>query len=312
MSSNQFDKATSDEIPAKLPQDEVLHSESRVATTPEVIPAISSIEPETKTQNWIFAKDKKILSEIKFALYMIGVLIFASIEVCIFFPSAIFPLIVFGVCAFVIATFGAVLFWGSKLEISGKDEKTVLDTISGSEVSHVGKLCDQLSIGNHSSGSKVFVGESFLPIMQTVTVQTLTQLLPKLQASDSHRLNNAQREKLLYQLTRRKAHYDPAHIRFQVAILNALERIGVEADLPKVMEIAYPHQNVVDLIVQTAAQECLPLLQTRIANEKERTQLLRASSFTTLGTDELMRPAKGSNDAKPDILLRAVDEIERP
>lgn len=310
MTQMEFDKGTDSELPAKLSLDDIPASKSLVATIPEAKPAISSTELTNKIPYSIRAEDKKILSRIKLLLYTIGVLILAFIEVCIFFPSAIFPLIAFGVCAFIAAPFGAVLFFGSKLKISEKDEKTVLDSISRSEVNQIGTLCNQLSTGNHTEDAMGFSGKSFLSTIQTEIVATLTQLLPKLQASDSHRLNKGQREKLRYQLTKRKAHYDPAHIRFQVAILKALERIGVEEDLPTLIEIAYPNKNVVDLVVQTAAQECLPLLKARIASEKERTQLLRASSFTTLGTDELLRPARGCEDAEPDTLLRPSDRIE--
>ncbi len=142
--------------------------------------------------------------------------------------------------------------------------------------------------------------------------ESLVQNLPDFPASDSHILERTQRNALCLELLRRELAREPDYIEFQIVVLKALQRIGVARDMPIVQLLAEETVEHFDQSAVLAARECLPYLQARAKSETERTQLLRASSFTTLGTNELLRPAKGSQDKDGRTLLRSVGEEENP
>ena len=116
---------------------------------------------------------------------------------------------------------------------------------------------------------------------------SLANLLPRLTPNDARLLKKKQKEVLRRQLARRMGLYDPAFYKLQVSILKAFERIGDKEDLEIVESLVDPAQHIFDSRVRDAALECLPCLRARIADTEAKNVLLRASSFTTLGTDEL-------------------------
>ena len=144
--------------------------------------------------------------------------------------------------------------------------------------------------------------------IQCAARTSLMKILPKLNANDSELLDKFQRQLLINQLSLKQFAISPAYIKFQCAVLKAYEQIGGAEEKAIVQELA--NSQTYAPSVRVAANSCLPYLDIRIAEERERHQLLRASSFTTLGTDELLRPVKGSADSEPETLLRPVQEEE--
>ena len=136
---------------------------------------------------------------------------------------------------------------------------------------------------------------------------SLAKLLPRLTTNDARLLKKKQKEVLRRQLARRMGLYDPAFYKLQVSILKAFERIGDKEDLEIVESLVDPAQHIFDSRVRDAALECLPFLRARIADTEAKNVLLRASSFTTLGTEELLRPVSGSEDSDTSKLLRPLE-----
>lgn len=156
--------------------------------------------------------------------------------------------------------------------------------------------------------------------LRAVVTEALTNLLPRLQASNADLLTHNQRSQLckmlrvpadnvLYQdvfdLIRGKRSDWRADL--QVAILKAFEQVGDGRCLSIVQSLAEdaarsPGQKR----VRSAAQECLPFLQARSAHEQASQTLLRASNAHETGPDVLLRPAVAvGSDANPAQLLRS-------
>ncbi len=139
--------------------------------------------------------------------------------------------------------------------------------------------------------------------------QALTRLLPRLKASDAHLLREPQRVILRGILAGKgyisfAKYYDAEFI---ISILKAFEQVGDWKSLPYVQQLAqgakWPH-------VRTAANECLPYLQALAEKQKPGENLLRASSASEaagVAPDTLLRPAVGTEEARPDTLLRAAE-----
>lgn len=112
--------------------------------------------------------------------------------------------------------------------------------------------------------------------------RVLTNLLPKLKASDSTIIDAQHKKLLLSVLTNNGRVKLPAeYIAFQLAILKSLEQIGDLNDLQTVTEIATSKGKSYHERVRETAIECLPYLQIRASKEREKKELLRASSFRT-------------------------------
>lgn len=127
---------------------------------------------------------------------------------------------------------------------------------------------------------------------------TLIRLLPRLKASDSDLLNDAQRSILLSLLGRNDSQT------LQVAILESFKQIGDARCLPVVERLA---GRVMFSPVPDAAKECLPYLKQRVEEQTVRATLLRAGSAPSGSTPEtLLRPAQGADVRnEPALLLRA-------
>ena len=134
------------------------------------------------------------------------------------------------------------------------------------------------------------------------SVQTaLVHLLPQLQHSDTLALNEIQRT-LLYQSLLNSE--NPEYV---IAALKALEQVGDGRALPYAQKLASPadKRRKQNAAVTQAAQECLGLLQQRIAQQQISQSLLRPSDRTASAPDTLLRPASITQDTEPAQLLRA-------
>ena len=185
-----------------------------------------------------------------------------------------------------------------KYEVSKQHNQTMKDLSRIEEMSHVGVLCE--IVNNTCSGE-----------VECATKITLTKLLPNLKSSDFDLLDKKQRSTLRKQFNEENISTDLEQIEFQIAVLKTYERIGSAEELQVVWKVCKSKNRTFAPSVREAAKSCLPFLQARISDEMESHQLLRASSFITLGTDELLRPAIGSEDFEPKTLLRASHEVER-
>lgn len=134
----------------------------------------------------------------------------------------------------------------------------------------------------------------------------LIRLLPRLTATDSALLTSSQRERLndvLSKLATRVA--DSQREELCVAILKAYQQVGDESALPAVERLANNAGEVpLPSEVVVAAQECLPFLQHRAEEQRNRHTLLRGSYVAEASPDTLLRPAQEVTQ-DPHQLLRA-------
>ena len=200
------------------------------------------------------------------------------------------PVLAFLLHAPFLMSFGSIftIMLTTAFLISERQKQVMMSLSHIEDVSLVGVLCEMLNMKDLE--------------IQSATSTTLTKILPKLNSSDSELLNTPQRLALRNQLRLKRFANNSAYVKFQIAALKAYEQTG-GTDEKAVVEGLVNDQTFAKS-VREAAKSCLPYLDIRIAVEKERQELLRASSFTTLGSDELLRPARGSEDCDPETLLR--------
>jgi hypothetical protein len=169
------------------------------------------------------------------------------------------------------------------------------------------------------------------PQLRSIVEGALIRLLPQMRADQADLLNAEQRA-CLYRVMNGK------NPELTIAILKGLEQIGDEKALPIVQKLAErevkPEDNLThttdsvsgtvqpsllrkielelfgDKIrsgsrIREAARECLPYLQERIAQERARETLLRASDTMQSTPDTLLRAAEGVPAVDPRQLLRA-------
>jgi hypothetical protein len=136
-----------------------------------------------------------------------------------------------------------------------------------------------------------------------IAIEALTQLLPRLHATDAALLNPAQRAALYRTLTMTNA---GAHSKFLVALLKALEQVGDQAAIPSV-ENLLKSQPVTSQQkkVHEAARDCLPYLQEQARQDQYSQTLLRAASGPTIPTETLLRPVSSPQCVETAYLLRA-------
>ena len=152
----------------------------------------------------------------------------------------------------------------------------------------------------------------------------LAQLLPRLKASDTELITSLQRKRLHSFLAEHLCNFAYRDVRelgakgtrqretdFQIAILEAYEKIGDAACLPAVRSLARAtvHSKSVPLEVSEAARRCLVFLEPLAAQERASKQLLRASTAPAVLPDTLLRPVMNSTIGdEADSLLRAANE----
>jgi hypothetical protein len=158
----------------------------------------------------------------------------------------------------------------------------------------VGLLIEQLGVSSNLSEGRALVG-------------ALTTLLPQLNASDAHLLNERQRE-CLYRLLRGTTTFKVTlrHVAdFRLSVLKALEQIGDAKAIPVVerianMRVKTPEQTE----IRDAARNCLPLLRANAGNIASDLTLLRASANAEVDTETLLRAAAATSSTAPEQLLR--------
>ncbi len=130
----------------------------------------------------------------------------------------------------------------------------------------------------------------------------LTELLPRLQASDAHLLNPEQRSILNKSLIQ-------AESGFVKAILKAYEQIGDSTAIPFVEKLTRGEGKAGgDAEVVAAANACLPFLIQRAKQQEQSQTLLRASEGNAAAPENLLRPANATIETQPDTLLRPVQQ----
>lgn len=133
-------------------------------------------------------------------------------------------------------------------------------------------------------------------------VPRLTQLLPKLRASDSVYITPEQHAALTRVLKRPNLKKELA---FVEAVVRAMEQIGTEEDVEPVRRLAAENGPAARYpAIREAARECLPSLEERAERLREANTLLRAASAPESPPETLLRPASGSADVDPSGLLR--------
>ncbi len=135
--------------------------------------------------------------------------------------------------------------------------------------------------------------------VRKVAIEALLRLLPRMQASDAHFLNDVQRNCMYRALNAKEEN-------FVLAVLKALEQVGDSRALPLVEKLAQGDaETYQEKRIRDAAQACLPFLRQRIEQESASRQLLRAASASGVPADTLLRPAQSVSETGPEQLLRA-------
>ena len=138
----------------------------------------------------------------------------------------------------------------------------------------------------------------------------LIQLLPQMKASDSG-LVTAEQRKSLYTLLKGglNVYAKPdLFLQYRLAVLKALEQIGVADAVPIVEHLANATARTADQkALKAAALECLPLLLVNSSDVEATKTLLRASSPENAAPEALLRPVEFTPDANPNQLLHAAD-----
>jgi hypothetical protein len=152
----------------------------------------------------------------------------------------------------------------------------------------VGQLADALEYGDKN--------------MRMLASSALQDILPQLQASDDHLLNDEQRNRLYNVLKRARFKQDGP---LMVAILKALEQIGDEKALPMAENLSkIEPRNGMERSVKAAALECLPALTERVEKRRRAQTLLRPAAAPDNPAEVLLRPAHGASPGDPEKLLR--------
>jgi hypothetical protein len=144
--------------------------------------------------------------------------------------------------------------------------------------------------------------------------EKLPKLLPQLNASDAHLLDEDQRTQLYKALHKHPNKKNP-NITLHQAILKALQQVGDEKALPHVEKLA-KGEGIADRFpeLKVAAEACLPFLTARVEQIRASQTLLRASSAAeapSAGSDVLLRPALDAGATPAQELLRASQEAQR-
>ncbi len=139
--------------------------------------------------------------------------------------------------------------------------------------------------------------------MNGVAVAALTNLLPRLPASDSERLDSEQRKLLHRWLTIKNK--ESALVQ---AILKALEQIGDERDLPSVQKMAEREASTQrEKTLREAARQCLPYVEQRAEKNRVANTLLRAATASGPNMESLLRPVASSPRTDYEDLLRPAE-----
>jgi hypothetical protein len=161
------------------------------------------------------------------------------------------------------------------------------------DVRAIGPLADVLSFTDAES--------------RAIARDALVEILPRLKATDSSRLDTQRRSNLGIVLKGQD-------IPLMMALLKAYQQIGDERDLPFVERLledvsrggnpgrAYP--SAVPQILQ-AVLDCLPFIEARTQYKQARQTLLRASGQPPETPNELLRPTVASKATDPQQLLRS-------
>ena len=158
--------------------------------------------------------------------------------------------------------------------------------------------------------------------VRNVARSILTDLLPSLQANDSHLISEEERKILIRTLMispNETGHRDLSELfsssvkqrelNLRLSILKALQPVGGDQELATVKSLSIGTPTIYSFSfppeIREAATECLPYLQARSNEQRDATQLLRASSAHDISGDSLLRPAASSSESYPELLLRA-------
>ncbi|HLK61098.1 MAG TPA: hypothetical protein VKU00_31335 [Chthonomonadaceae bacterium] len=133
-----------------------------------------------------------------------------------------------------------------------------------------------------------------------MAAMVLTRLLPRLQASDAGLLDDNARNRLNSALLKQSRNAD-----FVLAALKALQQVGDARALPVVQKLANrTDRSAAAQSIRAAAQECLPFLELRAAQEQASQTLLRASGVNATPPDTLLRPVQNPIQVPAEELLR--------
>jgi hypothetical protein len=161
-------------------------------------------------------------------------------------------------------------------------------------VAVVGALADALDFDED--------GVVLFPETRRAAIRGLTRLLPRLRPEDRTLLTPSQWAHIIKVLK-------DGDTEFTLAVLKAWQEVGDYRALPHVRRLAHS-LALTDSArrIREAAQECLTVLEARVAQEMAPQMLLRASCSTDWTPETLLRPASQGAEVNPQELLRVVSE----
>lgn len=153
----------------------------------------------------------------------------------------------------------------------------------------IGSLIEALEFGDTS--------------VRTIVESSLVRLLPRLRPTDSGLLNGDHRAMLYRMLNMRNAQ---SKADLLVVILRSLPNIGDVIAVSKVNELVTAKVHTPnEKRVQDAAIRCLPSLREHVERERANSFFLRPVTTPDPSAETLLRPAHGTADPNPSLLLRA-------
>lgn len=183
-----------------------------------------------------------------------------------------------------------------------RQRKMLTELAEYDDIRAVGPLTDalgfkQVRLGTLGSASLVNITK-----VAGIAEAKLSELLPRMRASDAHLLNPEQRRNLC------AAVQFSHNVDFVVGALRAFEQIGGEDVLVTVEKLANREPRSAGARqIRQAAEEALPAVRQRAEQAQSARILLRPASSPEGPAEVLLRPAQGPGATDESVLLRAVD-----
>jgi len=191
----------------------------------------------------------------------------------------------------VVACFGGVI--GSAMAFTGAHKSAARALAKYEDIESVSPLIEALEIPDSE--------------LHFAVSESLTRMLPKMRSSDGALLT-ADAKRILRRQMAANPRFDNRSKadQFVEAALKALEQVGDESFVATVEGLAAGRGYGNSVIVQKAAEECLPALRQRAEYDRMSHNLLRASTpATSHDADQLLRAAEAAGTTDSTALLRA-------
>ena len=179
--------------------------------------------------------------------------------------------------------------------------RRLLEVVANKELSQIGIFIDALQ--EEQWAKSRWCPQSIGSLSNTpdwsAMVDMTIELLPKTNETHFHRLS-ARQKSILYKTLQSQDSW------LVLSILDVLKNTHDSNSIPYIRKLAKGEwKAATDAEVRKQAQDCLKAIKTPIRAQNTPETLLRASSISTVVSEELVRPAFGNQEADVQSLLRA-------